>query len=73
MAKEKKEFDYKQASQSDLTQRLQKTQEELFKLRFRAASAPLKNTMEIRKLRRETARIQTFMNMNQSLQGAKKK
>jgi large subunit ribosomal protein L29 len=61
MAKEKA-FDYKQASEGELFARLQKTQQDLFKLRFRAASAPLKNTMMIQKLRRETARINTFMN-----------
>ncbi len=61
MAKEKA-FDYQQASDNELTARLSKTQQELFKLRFRAASAPLKNTMAIRKLRRETARINTFIN-----------
>lgn len=63
MAKEKaKAFDYKQASESELLDRLQKNQQELFKLRFRAASAPVKNTMQIRKARREIARIHTFMN-----------
>lgn len=61
MAKERA-FDYKQASETDLVQRLAKTQQDLFKVSFRAASAPLKNTMAIRKLRRETARIHTFMN-----------
>jgi len=62
MAKEKKPFDYKQASESELQQRLGKSQEELFKLRFRAVSAPVKNTMEIRHLRRDIARINTFIN-----------
>jgi large subunit ribosomal protein L29 len=61
MAKEKA-FDYKQASEADLSQRLQKNQQDLFKLRFRAASAPVKNTMEIRKIRRDIARINTFVN-----------
>ena len=61
MAKEKS-FDYKQASDSDLTERREKNQQELFKLRFRAASASVKNTMSIRMARREVARINTFMN-----------
>lgn len=60
--KEKKEFDYKHASEGDLHARLTKTKEDLFKLRFRAATAPIKNTTQIRTLRREVARIQTFMN-----------
>ncbi|MCG3204252.1 MAG: 50S ribosomal protein L29 [Elusimicrobia bacterium] len=65
MAKEKK-IDYKQASEGELQQRLQKSQEELFKLRFRAASAPLKNTMSIRKVRREVARVHTYMSQRRN-------
>lgn len=65
MAKEKK-FDYKQASEGELNQRLLKSREELFKLRFRAASAPVKNTMSIRKVRREVARINTYMNQRRT-------
>lgn len=61
MAKEKP-FDHKQASESELQQRLGKSQEQLFKLRFRAVSAPVKNNMEIRHIRREIARINTFIN-----------
>jgi large subunit ribosomal protein L29 len=61
MAKEKP-FDYKQATEGDLQQRLGKSQEQLFKLRFRAVSAPVKNTMEIRNIRREIARLNTFIN-----------
>jgi large subunit ribosomal protein L29 len=61
MAREKP-FDHKQASEGDLLQRLGKTQEDLFKLRFRAVSAPVKNNMQIRSLRREIARINTFIN-----------
>ncbi len=61
MAKKEKEFDYKQASEGDLNARLQKNQQELFKLRFRASSAPVKNVMQIRTLRRDIARIYTFM------------
>ena len=60
MAKEKP-FDYKQASEGDLQHRLGKSQEQLFKLRFRAVSAPVKNTMEIRHIRREIARIKTIL------------
>ena len=60
MAKEKK-FEYAQANVGELTHRIEKTQQELFKLRFRAASAPVKNTMQIRQLRREIARLNTFI------------
>lgn len=69
MAKEK-EFDYKQASDSDLAQRLEKTQQDLFKLRFRAASAAVKNTMSIRKVRREAARINTYINQRTAVKSS---
>lgn len=62
MAKKEKEFDYKEVNVEELEKRLDKTQQDLFKIRFRAASAPLTNTMQIRKLRREIARIHTFIN-----------
>ena len=62
MAKKEKVFNYHQASTDELNARLNKTQQDLFKVRFRAASAPMKNTMQIRKLRREVARINTFIN-----------
>lgn len=62
MAKKEKVFDYKQADANELDARLHKTQQELFKIRFRAASAPMKNTMQIRQLRREVARLSTFIN-----------
>lgn len=62
MPKKEKAFSYAQADAKELVHRLEKTQQELFKLRFRAASAPIKNTMQIRKLRREIARIHTFIN-----------
>ena len=62
MAKKDKPFSYHQADVDELNARLNKTQQELFKIRFRAASAPVKNTMQIRKLRREVARIHTFIN-----------
>jgi large subunit ribosomal protein L29 len=46
---------------------LEKSRDELFKLRFRAASAPLKNPMTIRVLKREIARINTFINQRRSV------
>ncbi len=66
MAKKDKEFSYAQADVKELDARLEKTQQELFKLRFRAASAPIKNTMSIRKLRREVARLNTFINQRKA-------
>ena len=66
--KAKKDFDYKDMNVGELGERLSKTQEELFKSRFRAASAPLKDTMQIRKLRREVARLSTFIHQKRGEQ-----
>jgi len=65
-----KEFNHAQATVEELNTRLLKTQQDLFKLRFRAASAPITNTMQIRELRREVARIHTFVNQKSSGQPA---
>jgi large subunit ribosomal protein L29 len=65
MAKKEKVFNYHQATHDELNARLIKTQQDLFKVRFRAASAPVKNTMQIRKMRREVARLYTFINQKQ--------
>lgn len=64
----KKEKDVKLSDMpvEELTRALEKTTEDLFKLRFRAASAPLKNPMQIQNLRREVARINTFINQKSS-------
>lgn len=64
--KEKKPFSYKDANVGELSSRLDKTQQDLFKARFRAASASLKNTMQVRQLRREIARLHTFINAKNS-------
>lgn len=62
MAKKKeKEIPYRELNVEELSRRADKAKEDLFKLRFRAASAPLKNPMEIRTLRREIARLNTFI------------
>jgi large subunit ribosomal protein L29 len=62
MAKKKKEeIHYSQLNVEELSKKLEQVNQNLFKLRFRAVSAPLKNPMEIRSLRREVARIKTYM------------
>lgn len=73
MAKKKEELHYSQLGTQELERKLSETQQSLFKLRFRAVSAPLKNPMEIRKLRREAARIQTFMNQKKVATATKEK
>lgn len=62
MAKNKKEAPLNTLSVDELDKKLEKSQEEIFKLRFRAATAPLKNTMAIRQNRKEIARLKTFIN-----------
>jgi large subunit ribosomal protein L29 len=48
-------------SAPELETRLREVQENNFRLRFRHASNPLKNPMEIRQNRREIARLKTFL------------
>jgi large subunit ribosomal protein L29 len=67
MPRKEKDINYAEAPESQLTERVDKAQQDLFKLRFRAASAPIKNTMQIRKLRREIARLNTFINQRRRL------
>jgi large subunit ribosomal protein L29 len=62
MARKEHEINYKEASIEELSGRIEKDRQDIFKLRFRASSAALKNPMEIRKLRREVARLATFIN-----------
>lgn len=62
MSKKKKEINYDQMPVEELVRQTEKTREDLFKARFHLASAALKNPMEIRVLRREIARLETFKN-----------
>ncbi|MFA5975013.1 MAG: 50S ribosomal protein L29 [Elusimicrobiota bacterium] len=50
-----------QMTAQELEARLQDVQENHFRLRFRHASNPLKNPMEIRQARREVARLKTIL------------
>ena len=59
--KKKKEVNLGELAADELERELEKNQASLFKLRFRAASAGLNNVMEIRQLRRDIARINTFI------------
>ena len=45
----------------ELGERIGQNQEELFRLRFRAATQQLENPALIRKLRREVARMKTIL------------
>jgi large subunit ribosomal protein L29 len=67
MARKEKEINLKDANVEELHRQLDKNKQELFKLRFRAASAPITNTMQIRKLRKDVARILTFINQKKGV------
>ena len=45
----------------ELEAKLRDSEEKLFRLEFRHASTPLKNALEIRKLRRDVARFKTLL------------
>ena len=60
--KKKKELNLNEMDADDLNRELVKSKEELFKLKFRSSAAPVKNTMEIRSLKRNVARMLTFIN-----------
>ena len=60
-----KEKDALKAKNADeLRADLHKTREQYFKMRFRHATAPLKNPLELRSLRRQVARLETFVKMS---------
>ncbi len=61
MDKKRKEVNYSEMPIEELTRQEEKTREDLFKIQFRASLTPLKNVMEIRKLKREIARLNTFI------------
>ena len=60
--KKKKEVTLSEMHVEELTRHLEKAREDLFKLRFRAVTAPVKNTMQIRTLKKDIARYHTFIN-----------
>ena len=57
-----KEINLKDMALKELEAQLDKSTADLFKLRFRAVTAPVKNTMQVRKIRKQIARINTFIN-----------
>ncbi len=56
---EKTAKDFNEYSKEELDAELLKCQEKLFKLRFQHKTAPLKNPLEIRNVRRMIARFKT--------------
>ena len=51
----------KNMSDAELNAKLNDYQDKIFKLRFRHSTAPLKNGLEIRTIRRDIARIKTLL------------
>lgn len=51
----------KNMSDSELTSKLNDMQDRIFKLKFRHSTAPVKNPLEIRALRRDIARVKTLL------------
>jgi len=48
-------------TREDLSAKLRETEEKLFALRFRHASNPIKNPMELRHFKRDIARLKTIL------------
>jgi large subunit ribosomal protein L29 len=62
MAKKGREkTDLKSMTVQELEAKLRENQESYFRLRFRHASSPLKNPMQIRAQRREIAQVKTWL------------
>ncbi|AKL98680.1 50S ribosomal protein L29 [Endomicrobium proavitum] len=51
----------KNMSEAELKAKLGDLQDKLFKLKFRHTTAPVKNPLEIRSIRRNIARIKTLL------------
>ncbi|HET7321468.1 MAG TPA: 50S ribosomal protein L29 [Longimicrobiaceae bacterium] len=56
-----KASEIRELTSDEITARIEQLQEELFRLRFRAATAELDNPMLLRTLRRDVARLNTVL------------
>ncbi|HHV95085.1 MAG TPA: 50S ribosomal protein L29 [Clostridiaceae bacterium] len=56
-----KASELRQKTQQELNQELQELKAELFKLRFQHATNQLDNTMRLREVKRDIARVKTIM------------
>ncbi|MCA6085707.1 50S ribosomal protein L29 [Candidatus Endomicrobiellum agilis] len=57
----------KNMSDVELRAELGELQDRIFRLRFRHSTSPVKNPLEIRKIRRNIARVKTLINWKKSL------
>jgi large subunit ribosomal protein L29 len=56
----------KNLSDVELNAKLSDLKDKIFKLKFRHSTAPLKNGLEIRGIRRDIARIKTLLNQKKT-------
>jgi large subunit ribosomal protein L29 len=54
----------KNMTNNELNSKLSELQDKFFKLKFRHSTVPVKNPLEIRDIRRNIARIKTFIAQN---------
>ena len=64
--KQKNWVEVKNMSEAELKAKLNDFQDKLFKLKFRHSTAPVKNPLEIRSIRRDIARIKTLLAMKKT-------
>ena len=65
----KKNNELKEMTTEELQQQLDDVKQELFGLRVQQVSGQLENPMQIRTLRRQIARIKTFMSQTATAEG----
>lgn len=58
--------DFKGKSEDELKKMLLDMRKEQFNLRFQLSGGQLENTAQMRKIRRDIARVKTFINQQQS-------
>lgn len=61
MVKQMKASDIREKTELELQKELSEKKTELFKLRFRLATNQLENPMEVRKVRKDIAKLQTIL------------
>ncbi len=59
--KSKNWIEMKNMSDAELVVKLNDMRDKMFKLKFRHSTAPLKNGLQIRNLRRDIARVKTLL------------
>lgn len=62
--------DLRPKSMDQLNEQLEDLKKEQFNLRFQAASGQLENTVRVREVRRDIARVKTIMNEKRRVAGA---